>query len=174
MHLDQLQLRWEPVYSTNTWNNSRVLFSHILDSRREYLYRYKVRNMNAFVFIKQLCHVIELIYAAFGLLIRYPEHLHNICTNINDILTELHTPKMTANTAHVKSSIFTSRCLVAALNRGRSPPLDSRTLPCLSYSSSWLIHWVKPSYIWPKVSRPVCLDVRHPSRIPQQFFSFLL
>jgi hypothetical protein len=39
----------------------------------------------------------------FGLVIAYIEHLQNITTNNYDSLTELHTPKITVTTAHIKS-----------------------------------------------------------------------
>jgi hypothetical protein len=44
-----------------------------------------------------------------------------LSTNNYDSLTELHTPKITVTTAHIKSSQFTSRCFVAASNCGRYP-----------------------------------------------------
>jgi hypothetical protein len=47
--------------------------------------------------------------------------LQNVTTNNYDSLIELHTPNITANAAHIKSSVFTSRCFVAASNGGRTP-----------------------------------------------------
>jgi hypothetical protein len=49
------------------------------------------------------------------------EHLQNVTTNNYDSLTELHTPKIIATAARIKSSVFTSHYLVAASNSGRSP-----------------------------------------------------
>jgi hypothetical protein len=40
----------------------------------------------------------------FGLVIGFLEHL-NVTTNNYDSLTELHTPKITVTTAHIKSSL---------------------------------------------------------------------
>jgi hypothetical protein len=49
-------------------------------------------------------------------------HLQNITTNNYGSLTELHTLKITVTTAHIKSYlVFSSRCLVAVSNGGRSP-----------------------------------------------------
>jgi hypothetical protein len=56
----------------------------------------------------------------FGLGIGFIEHLQNVTTNNYDSLTELHAPKITVTTAHIKSSVFTSRCLVVAFNGGCS------------------------------------------------------
>jgi hypothetical protein len=44
-----------------------------------------------------------------------------VTTNNYDSLTELHTPKIIVTTTHIKSSIFTNRCLVAASKGGRFP-----------------------------------------------------
>jgi type IV secretory pathway TrbD component len=49
-------------------------------------------------------HVIEWLYTGFGLVIGFIGHLQNVITNNYDSLTELHTPKITVTTAHVKSS----------------------------------------------------------------------
>jgi hypothetical protein len=58
----------------------------------------------------------------FRLVIGFIEHLQNVITNNYDCLTELHTPKITVTTAHIKSSqVCTSRWLVAAFNGGHSP-----------------------------------------------------
>jgi hypothetical protein len=40
----------------------------------------------------------------FGLVIGFIEHLQNVTTNNYDSLTELHAPKITVTTAHIKSS----------------------------------------------------------------------
>jgi hypothetical protein len=40
----------------------------------------------------------------FGLMIGFIGHLQNLTANIYDSLTELHTPKITVTTAHIKSS----------------------------------------------------------------------
>jgi hypothetical protein len=48
------------------------------------------------------------------------ERLQNVTTYNRNSLTELHTPNITAATAHISSSVFTRRCLVAASNGGRS------------------------------------------------------
>jgi hypothetical protein len=40
----------------------------------------------------------------FGLVIESIKHLQNITTSNYDSLTELHTPKITVTTAHIKSS----------------------------------------------------------------------
>jgi hypothetical protein len=42
-----------------------------------------------------------------------------VTSNNYDSLTELHTPKITVSTAHLKSSVFTGRCLVVESNGGR-------------------------------------------------------
>jgi hypothetical protein len=42
------------------------------------------------------------LYMGFGLVIGFIEHLQNIITNNYDSLTELHTPKITVTTAHIK------------------------------------------------------------------------
>jgi hypothetical protein len=42
--------------------------------------------------------------ALFGLVVGYTEHIQNVTTNNYDSLTELHTPKITVTTAHIKSS----------------------------------------------------------------------
>jgi hypothetical protein len=39
-----------------------------------------------------------------GLVIRFIEHLENVTTNNYNNLTELHIPKITVTTAHIKSS----------------------------------------------------------------------
>jgi hypothetical protein len=57
---------------------------------------------------------------AFGLVIGFIEHLQNVTTdNYNNSLIELHTPKITVTTAHLKSSQFamSSPVTVTDLNR---------------------------------------------------------
>jgi hypothetical protein len=44
-----------------------------------------------------------------------------VTTNNYITLTELHATKIAVTTAHIKSSVFTSCCLAAASNDGRSP-----------------------------------------------------
>jgi hypothetical protein len=71
--------------------------------------------------IKLYCQASESLWTGFGLVGGFIERLQNAATNNYGRLTELHTPKMTTATAHIKSSqFFTSRCLVAAFNGGRS------------------------------------------------------
>jgi hypothetical protein len=50
----------------------------------------------------------------FGLVIGYTEHLQNVTTNNYDSLTELHTPKITIITAHIKYPPFALSSLVVA------------------------------------------------------------
>jgi hypothetical protein len=52
------------------------------------------------------CHIIEWLYTGFGLVIGFIEHLQNVTTNNYDSLTQLHIPKITVTTAHIKSSQF--------------------------------------------------------------------
>jgi hypothetical protein len=58
-----------------------------------------------------------------------------VTKNNYNSFTELHTPKITVinYSTHKFFSVFTSRCLVAASNGGRSLLLGSRTVPSLSY-----------------------------------------
>jgi hypothetical protein len=56
------------------------------------------------------CHDFGL--AIYG--VWFIEHLQNVTTNIYDILTELHSPKITVATAHIKSSQFAVSWLVVA------------------------------------------------------------
>jgi hypothetical protein len=44
------------------------------------------------------------VIEGFGLVIVFVEHLQNVTTNNGDSLTDLHIPKNTVTTAHVKSS----------------------------------------------------------------------
>jgi hypothetical protein len=46
----------------------------------------------------------------------------------------------------VHSHVFTNRCLVAAFNGGRSLPLDSRTVPGLSYQQLSTVFTNCPAY----------------------------
>jgi hypothetical protein len=56
-------------------------------------------------------------------------YIHNY-----DSLTELHISKTTVTTAHINSSVFISRCSVAASNGGRFHSSGFPNLPpCLSY-----------------------------------------
>jgi hypothetical protein len=48
--------------------------------------------------------ILEWLQTGSGLVIEFTEYLQNITTNNYDSLTELHTPKITATTAHIKSS----------------------------------------------------------------------
>jgi hypothetical protein len=59
----------------------------------------------------------------FGLVIVFIEHLQIVTTKDYISLTNLHTPKITLTTEHVKTSqfIFNNCFLVAASNGGRSP-----------------------------------------------------
>jgi hypothetical protein len=50
----------------------------------------------------------------FELVIGLIKHLHNVTTNNYDSLTELHTPKITVTTAHMKSSQFAMSSPVVA------------------------------------------------------------
>jgi hypothetical protein len=74
--------------------------------------------------------------------------LQKVTTNNYDSLTELHTPKITVTTAHIK---FLQPSLAVA--RYRFPtadvplPLGSRTVPDLSYSNSWLTQSHSQSYV---------------------------
>jgi hypothetical protein len=62
--------------------------------------------------------MMEQLQMGFGLVIGFTEHLQNITTNNYDSLTELHTPKVTVTTAHIKVfSVFASRCLVVTLRQ---------------------------------------------------------
>jgi hypothetical protein len=57
----------------------------------------------------------------FGLTIGCTEQLQNVTINNYDSLTEIYTPKGHRNySTHQVFSVFTSRCLVAASNGGRS------------------------------------------------------
>jgi hypothetical protein len=47
---------------------------------------------------------INVTVEGFGLIIGFTEHLQNLTTNNCDSLTELHTPRITVTTAHLKSS----------------------------------------------------------------------
>jgi hypothetical protein len=62
----------------------------------------------------------------FGLVIGFTEHLDNVTTNNFDSLTELHTPKITATTAH---SLLSVLCLHQSL-----PGDGSQKCPLLSCS----------------------------------------
>jgi hypothetical protein len=59
----------------------------------------------------------------FGLIIGFTEHLQNVTTNNYDSLTELHTPNISTH------KVFTSRCLVAVSNGGRSPSSGFQDCP---------------------------------------------
>jgi hypothetical protein len=50
----------------------------------------------------------------FGLMIEFIEHLQNVTTNNYESLTELHIPKITVTTEHIKSSQFAVSLLVVA------------------------------------------------------------
>jgi hypothetical protein len=50
------------------------------------------------------CDVIERLKTGFELVIGFIEHIQNVTTNNCDSIPELHTPKITVTTAHIKSS----------------------------------------------------------------------
>jgi hypothetical protein len=56
-----------------------------------------------FVFPHSLLSRDRVTIACFGSIIGFIGHLENITTNNYDSLTELHTPKVTVITAHIKS-----------------------------------------------------------------------
>jgi hypothetical protein len=73
------------------------------------------------------------------IVIGFIEHLQNVTICNYDSLTELYTPKITVTT------VFPSRCSVAACNGGLPRTLGSRIVPDLSYSNSRL---TKPPTSW--------------------------
>jgi hypothetical protein len=58
--------------------------------------------MQQFAFNLILSHVS----LGFGLVIGFTAHLQNVTTNDYGSLTELHTPKISVTTEHIKSSQF--------------------------------------------------------------------
>jgi hypothetical protein len=56
--------------------------------------------------------------AWLGLVTRFIDHLHTqlLTTSNYNATTDLHTLQITVTEAHIKSSVFTSRFLVTALN----------------------------------------------------------
>jgi hypothetical protein len=74
------------------------------------------------------------LWTEFGLVIGFTEHLQNITTNNYDSLTELHTPKITVTTAHLKSSHSSLTVVRQRLPKANVPlPLRSRSVAGLSY-----------------------------------------
>jgi hypothetical protein len=68
---------------------------------------------------QKYCHVTVNIDGVW--IIGFIEHLQKVTTNNFDSLTELQTPKIVVNcSTFIFFSVFTSRCLVAASNDGRS------------------------------------------------------
>jgi hypothetical protein len=72
----------------------------------------------------------------FGLVIGFTEHFQKVTTNNHDSSIVLHTQKITVTTSHIKSSVFTTRCLVAASNDGRSPSFVFPNCPQPQFSAS--------------------------------------
>jgi hypothetical protein len=74
---------------------------------------------------------MEWLQTGFGLVIVFIEHLQNVTTNNYDSLTEIHTPKITVTTAHIKSC----RSL-AAVAWYRIPTADFPLLRVLELSTA--------------------------------------
>jgi hypothetical protein len=58
----------------------------------------------------------EWLHEGSRLVIGFIQHLQNVTTNNYGGFNELHTPKITVTIVHTKSSVLTSRCLIAAPN----------------------------------------------------------
>jgi hypothetical protein len=103
-----------------------------------------------------------------------------VTTNNYDCLTKLHDPKITITRVHIKSSeVFTSRCLVAASNRGRSPSYELTNCPRPKFLASHFLQLPTNSVttevkikviLRPTVSRPVSPGVKPLSGSQDQIF----
>jgi hypothetical protein len=72
---------------------------------------------------------------------------------------------------HTFFSVFSSRCLVAASNGGRSPSSGLPNCPWSQLPASHFSHQIKVKVMSRRtVSRPVCLRVKHPSWDQDQIF----
>jgi hypothetical protein len=106
------------------------------------------------------CHVIEWLCTGFALVIVFIEHLKNITTNNYDSLTDVHTPKITVTTAHIKflSLLYLHRSLsgdeMHKYPLQPTPRIDSQS----------------QSYVTTDGSQPVWPGVKHPGGAEDHIF----
>jgi hypothetical protein len=84
------------------------------------------------------CHVIEWLQTGFGLPIGFTEFLQVVTTSEDYALTVLHSSQIPIrpNRSPQSVTVFTSRCLVAAFNGGRSGYL-TETFNLSRFLISW-------------------------------------
>jgi hypothetical protein len=69
-------------------------------------------------------------------MIGFTDHLQIVTTSNYSAMANLHTLQITrARTKSSQSAVFTSRCLVATSNSGRSPYYGFSNYPCASATS---------------------------------------
>jgi hypothetical protein len=112
---------WKLIVVVNLW-------SHFLQEIYQ-LTKLKVIICHRSCILIKYCQVIEWLYTGFGLVIGFIELLKNVTANNYDSLTELHTPKITVPTAHIKSSQFARFLRVGAW--WRIPTMSSASVVTL-------------------------------------------
>jgi hypothetical protein len=103
-------------------------------------------------------------------------HLQNVITNNYDSLTDLHTSKITVNTAHIKSPQPSLSVTWQRLSTAEAPlPLGSGTFPGLGYQllTSHQVK-VKDTLQLAVYDPSVLLDVKPLETHDQRFFIFHL